>query len=713
MSVAAFFAAAFLGVCLIGIVAVLLLPERAVPMALGVAGVLASAALGVASGLLLTAARPLDVPLWTIAEVGALALSVDPLSALFGATTAIVYLAGSIFAASYLARHRPSYGARAFAALYLLLLAVVPLVLAAADVVSLLGTWELMSVLIYLLIVAGRGRAAWRAGYLALALGEAGALALIVGLLVAATHAGGTGFPAIRAAAPRLGDGARWAVFLLTFLGFGVKAGLVPVNMWLPRAYAAAPGGFAPVLAGATLNLGLYGIVRTSADLVPQTSIAPGLVVLLVGAVSALIGILYATTENDLKAMLGHSSIENAGIVTVGLGAGMVFTTAGHATLAAIAFVAALYHLVNHSVYKTLLFAGAGAVGDGVGGRDMDRLGGLAKRMPWTAALFLVGALAISAIPPLNGFVSEWLTLQALLRGVELQGVGERVIFAVAGAGVALTAALAVTAFVKAFAMTFLGLPRSAPAEGAAEAPRGMRGAMAILAAAVLALGLLPTYVIPVLDRAAAPLAGASATVALVPDFFAPSPAAAGLPSDFAAEFHDLGAQVGGAALPGRGLVVLHRGGSANPVVYAMSTSYMAVVLVVLLGLAYAVAWALTRARTVVRAPRWDGGVRRYLPEMTYTATGFSNPVRVIFAAVFRPTTVEDTRETVAKHFTTAIRREYVAPHVVERYFLAPVEAGVARIAALFARMHNGRISAYAMYVLLALLLLMAVARFA
>ena len=291
-------------------------------------------------------------------------------------------------------------------------------------------------------------------------MGEAGTLAAALGFLVLAVNAGSLDFSEIKANAAGLGGGVRWTVFLLSFFGFGVKAGLVPVNFWLPRAYTVAPRAFVPVLAGATLNLGLYGILRVNADLLPATHAGPGLVALVVGTISALLGILYATTDNDLKTMLAHSSIENVGIIVAGFGAGMVFVAANHPALAAIAFVAALYHLINHSLYKTLLFFGVGAVETQTGTRDMDQLGGLIKWMPLTALAFLVGTLSIAALPPFNGFVSEWLTLQTMLRSAELSSTGAKIIFALCGAGLALTAALAVTCFVKVFAMSFLGMRR-------------------------------------------------------------------------------------------------------------------------------------------------------------------------------------------------------------------------------------------------------------
>jgi hydrogenase-4 component B len=672
-------------------------------------GCLASLALVFAGASALLAGNTFDQALWSLPALNTtLKLNVDRLTAVFLFVTGLVLFPASIFAGGELNRDGGRNGSRAFAILLLGLYASIALIFLAGDAVLFLLAWEVMSILCYLLIVCAREQETDQAGsgYLLLAMGEAGTLAAALGFLVLGLGAGSLEFSAMKSASPAAGAGVRWTIFLLSFFGFGVKAGLVPVNFWLPRAYVAAPRAFVPVLAGATLNLGLYGILRVNADLIPATTAGPGLLALIVGTLSALVGILYATTDNDLKLMLAHSSIENVGIIIGGIGAGMVFVATAHPALAAIAFVAALYHLINHSLYKTLLFFGVGAVEAQAGTRDMDKLGGLIKWMPLTALGFLAGTLAIAALPPFNGFVSEWLTLQTMLRSAELSSTAVKIVFALCGAGLALTAALAVTCFVKVFAMSFLGMRRLDEHQQVAEAKSGTLAPMFILAALCLAFGILPTYVIPALDTALKPLAGASAADNLVPPFFASNPAHDTLPSAFAGEFHDLGAQVGQSVLPGRGLVVLHRGGTENPVVFAMSTSCTFVALIVLLVLAYVIfRLVFTRNRLMTRRTRWDGGVRRLLPEMTYTATGFSNPVRVIFDAVFRPTTVEDTRETVAEHFRSAIRREKERVHVVDKLVFHPVQTATLWLAARLAAMHHGRINAYITYTLLTLLI--------
>jgi hydrogenase-4 component B len=693
-----------------GALAGIIVPERRHPMLLaGVGSLAALAALWVSTDAL-RSSESFKSELWSIEPLGTLSVSLDHLSGLFLLVAAVVVLASSIFSASYLQRYLERYSLKAFTAWYLLLFASIVLILIAGDALLLLLAWESMSITSYFLVNFENQRdESSRAGFLMLAMGEAGFVAILLAFLFLAANAGSLEFSALKATGVQLGPGARWLLFLLTLFGFGVKAGLVPVNSWLPRAHPAAPANVSAILSGVILNLGLYGIVRMNLDLVPVSALGAGLVVLVVGTISALLGILYATTENDLKTMLAHSSIENIGIVTTGLGAGLIFAACDRPVPAGIAFIAAFYHMVNHSTYKALLFLGAGSVDDRAGTRDLNRLGGLIRVMPWTAGAMLIGTLAIAALPPFNGFVSEWLTLQVMLRSAELPSIPIKIVFALCGAGLALTAALAVTCFVKMFAMGFLGMSRSEGAAKAVEAKSSSIVPMVLLAVMCLLLGVLPTYVIPGLNRELQPWTDQSAEQ-LVPPFFASSPTHDSLPPAFAAEFHDLGAQVGQGILPGRGLVVLHRGGSENPVVFAMSTAYMALALIALLLLSYIVfrLW-LTRTRRLARRERWDGGVRRLLPEMTYTATGFSNPVRVIFDAIFRPTTVEDTSETVAQHFRMAIRRERLAPHIVDRLLLRPLTNSIMQLAHAVALMHRGYINSYVTYVLLALLVALAV----
>lgn len=712
MSAAAATLALAFAVLGVGVAAALLLPARSSPTLLAIAGAGAALLVVLAGGrLLLLDEAAFRITLWTVPELGPLTLAADRLSALFLLVTGLVFLPVSLYSAGYLAHYREHHDLRYFSLLYHVLLASVVLVVLADDVISFLIAWEIMSIASYLLVSFEHERAeSASAAFVMLAMSEAGTIAVALAFLLIGTAAGSLAFADWRAAPPALGTALGWAVFLLSFYGFGVKAGLVPLNSWLPLAHPVAPTNVSALLSAVIVNLGIYGIIRVNLDLAPTGEVGPGLVVLVTGSVSALIGILYATIQAELKRLLAHSTIENMGIVAAGIGAAIVLLASGHPTVGGIALIAALYHMANHSIYKALLFLGAGAVEAGARSRDLDRLGGLARRMPWTSALFLVGTLAIAALPPLNGFVSEWLTLQTMLRSTLLASTATKIVFAVSGALLALTAGLAVTCFAKVFAMGFLGMPRSEEAAAAKEAPRGMRTPLGLLAALCLALGVLPTFVIPALDRVVGPLAHESVTPALVPPFLnVELQAQEQLPAGFVAEFHDLGAQLGAGTLPGRGLVVLHRGEAQNPVVFAMSTSYTICAFLLILALVYLAFRVAAWRRRVARGPAWDGGLRRLSPQMTYTATGFSNPVRVVFQALVSPAAKEDSTEAVGQHFRMAIRREYAEFHIVDRLVVAPPVWALGRLAALARRMHVGNVNAYAAYVLIAMLLALVV----
>ncbi len=694
-------------VCFAGATICAFLPQKLTPYVVSSIGIVASMLFFIVGiGALVKGISP-HIILWHIPTLGTISFGVDKISGLFLSITAFIGICVSIHELGQLKVAFRGYNLRAYGVMYLLLIASLCAIISAEDVLGFLITWEIMSILIYLLVTLNDyGEQETSSSYQMLAISEAGTLLAAIGLIILAVHAGSLDFSKILQCSHQLSNLMLWIVFLTSFFGFGVKAGIFPVNFWLPKAYTTAPAAFTPILAGATLNMGIYGILRVNMFLIPVNHMLFGLVMLVIGTITALTGILYATTENDLKTMLAHSSIENSGIIIAGIGAGVVFTATGHGAIAAIAFVAALYHMINHSVYKSLLFTGAGAVEASTGIRDLDLLGGLLKYMPITGAAFLVGCLSISAMPPFNGFVSEWLTLQTMLMSAGLSATWVKVIFALCGAILALTAALAVTCFVKAFAMGFLGMSRSEMAHRAKKAALSSRVSMGILAISCLLLGITPTYVIPVIGNTSASISHSSAATALVPPFFATSSAHSELPTDFVRAFHDLGAQVGQNFLPGRGLVVMHRGGAKNPVVFAMSTSYTLIVLLLLLAVLFVVVSIFVGIkRKVYRRVRWDGGIKELVPEMTYTATGFSNPMRVIFNGIFRPTTLEDTSETIASHFRLTIKRQRQEVHLVDRLIVQPTTRFAKMIAKIVAYMHNGRVNAYAAYGLIVLVL--------
>ena len=345
----------FLIFCGAGVILAALLPRWPNRIVLAWMGSLSAVAILIVSAQVLLTGRTWHLELWQIWSLGRLNFQMDRVSAFFVFIAGLVYLPVSIFSAGYLdlKRYAKRYSLRSFGIFYHLLFAAIVLLLVAGDVISFMLTWEAMSILSYLLVNYEHEKdEATRSGYLMLSLSEAGTLAVLLAFFLLARHASGLDFPALRTAAAGLGEGSRWAVFLLSFFGFSVKAGLVPANIWLPKAHPAAPGNVSAILSGVILNLGLYGIVRFNADLLPISNVSAGAIVLIIGTITALVGILYATIRNDIKEMLAHSSIENMGIITAGLGAGFIFRIAGLPALAALAFIAAFYHLLNHSLYK-------------------------------------------------------------------------------------------------------------------------------------------------------------------------------------------------------------------------------------------------------------------------------------------------------------------------------------------------------------------------
>ncbi len=423
-------------------------------LSLGATGV----ALAIAGACLLVPASPggsLVLPLglpWLGAH-----FRLDALAAFFLIVINLGGAAASLFALGY-GRHEESPGR--VLPFYPAFLAGMNLVLLAADAFTFLFAWEFMSLSSWALVMAHHrrpGNAA--AGYLYLLMASFGTLALILAFGLLAGPSGGYAFDAIRQAPTSASVSA--AVLVLALIGAGSKAGLVPLHVWLPLAHPAAPSHVSALMSGVMTKVAVYGFVRIVFDLLGPPSWWWGALVPLIGGVTAVMGVLYALMQDDLKRLLAYSTVENIGIIFIGLGLALAFEANEMPAAAALALTAALFHVLNHSLFKSLLFFGAGAVLTATGERDMERLGGLIHRMPATALVFLVGACAISALPPFNGFVSEWLTFQAILLSPALPQWLLKFLVPAVGALLALSAALAGACFVKAFGITFLGRPRT------------------------------------------------------------------------------------------------------------------------------------------------------------------------------------------------------------------------------------------------------------
>ena len=413
---------------------------------------------------------------------------IDALSAFFLLVIDLGGAAASLFALGY-GRHEEEPGR--ILPFYPTYLAAMNVVLLAADAFSFLVAWEVMSLASWALVIAHhRDSENLRAGYVYLLMAGFGTLMLLLTFGLLAAGSGSYDFETIRAAHPTAGAAA--LVLILALLGAGSKAGLVPLHAWLPLAHPAAPSHVSALMSGVMTKVAVYGFVRIVFDLVGAPAWWWSMPVLALGAASAVMGVLYALMQRDLKRVLAYSTIENIGIVFVALGLALAFEASAMESAAALALTAALLHVFNHSLFKNLLFCGAGAVLAATGERDLEKLGGLIHRMPQTAFVFLIGATAISALPPLNGFVSEWLTFQAILLSPQLPSWGLKLMVPAVGALLALSAALAAACFIRVFGIAFLGRPRSAAATAAHETDTNSLSAMYALAALCFVAGILP-----------------------------------------------------------------------------------------------------------------------------------------------------------------------------------------------------------------------------
>jgi hydrogenase-4 component B len=440
-------------------------------------------------------------------------LRVDPLAGFFLLLLGAVSAGISVYAGGYF--RRESGGRLALiAAQYHAFLASMAFVVLADDAYLFMVAWETMALSSYFLVTTDHAQPEIRrAGFLYLLIAHLGAIAILLCFGVMNGGAGDYTFDALRAADLE----PRWATvaFVLAFFGFGAKAGMLPLHAWLPEAHPAAPSPVSALMSGVMLKTAIYGMVRVSFDLIGDVRWEWGVFVLAVGAATALFGILYALMQNDLKRLLAYSSVENIGIILLGLGLSMVFIGSGHPAAGALGLIAALYHALNHAMFKGLLFLGAGSILHSTGLRNLNHMGGLIRTMPKTAFYALIGCLAISALPPLNGFVSEWLTFQTALQASLLDNGVVRSVLPLFAAVLALTGALTAMCFVKVYGIAFLGRPRhappgaGAPAHGeASDAGMMERLGMAWLAGGCFVLGLFPSTFLLMLNRVVVTLAG-------------------------------------------------------------------------------------------------------------------------------------------------------------------------------------------------------------
>jgi formate hydrogenlyase subunit 3/multisubunit Na+/H+ antiporter MnhD subunit len=583
----------------------------------------------------------------------------DALSAFFLLLLAAVAAGVSVYTAGYL-RHSPGAAPGVQCLCHHVFLASMALVLVADDAYFFMVAWETMALSSFFLVTSDHRHAEIRrAGYLYLLIAHLGAISLLLcfGALQAGT--GDYSFDAMRALQPSAGWGS--VAFALALAGFGAKAGIVPLHVWLPEAHPAAPSPVSALMSAVMLKTAIYGLMRVTLDLIGFPLWWWGLVALVVGLASALFGVIFAATQSDMKRLLAYSSIENIGLIVAGFGLALLFRGFGMGSLAALALTAALYHCLNHAFFKGLLFLATGSVLHATGERSLGRLGGLIHRMPWVAWCALIGSAAIAGLPPLNGFVSEWLLLQAFLFTPGLPQGYVNMLVPVAGAAVALAAALSGYVMVKFFGVVFLGQPREARAAQARDAGPWERGALVWLAGGCVVLGLAPTLVLALLAPVTQRFTGYSL---------------AGL---------------------GDGWLFLAP-------IDAERASYSPLLFFAVAALLVAATWLAVRALyhgRVRRAPPWDCGFPWLTARMQDTAEGFGQPVQVVFRPVFR---IEG--EAPSPGDPRPRYRETVEDPLWYWLYL-PVARAVEWATALVTVLQRGRISVYLTYSFVTLLVLL------
>lgn len=600
--------------------------------------------------------------------VGQLRLQARPLAAAFLVLLGIVSLAIGCYVPRY---HQPETGTAAYLCCLNLAFVASLAVLAAGDVTTFLVAWETMTLTCGLVVLRHRRRSGVDTGTVQfLALSELGFAMIVAAFVILAVHTGSMNFTTMAARASSVPAGWRDAAYLLALVGFGFKAGLVPLHVWLPAAHPVAPADGSAFLSGVVIKLGVYGIVVFAFVLLRTGPDWWGLVTMAVGAASAVLGILYAVMERDMKRFLAYSSVENVGIIMTALGAAMTFRSFHQAALGAFLLLVALYHVVNHGVSKTLLFLETGVVEHAAGTRDLDQLGGLVHRLRASTVISLVGVLSLAALPPLNGFVSEWLTFQGLFQGFRVHDHAVATLIMLAAASLGLTSGLAMLAFARFFGIAFLGMPRSSGAIKADERGQPTLGP-GILAGACVALSVGVPAVLVALDREVHAVTGLQLRPVLLGPHLSLLPAHANFSS--------------------------------------LSPTYLAVFLVAV-SIVPITIYRLGRPRgETLAVPVWDGGILTFKPRLQYTASTFANPIRVTFERLYNPEIELDrASEDPAGRSGPVHYHRRVRP-LFERYLYEPVVHAARAVSRAVQRTQSGDINLYLLYILIVFVIAYAV----
>jgi hydrogenase-4 component B len=584
---------------------------------------------------------------------------VDRLSAFFILVISISVFAVSIYSTGYVREYFGKKNIGYLGFLYNIFILSMIFVSSADNAVMFLIVWELMSVVSYFLVVYEHEKPETRkAGFIYIVMTHIGTGFIMLSFLIfvgtSASYSFGTFAEAGKTMTPLLKD----LAFIFALIGFGTKAGIVPLHIWLPYAHPEAPSNVSALMSGVMIKIAIFMLIRVFFDFLGASQPWWGYVVLILGTISAILGILYAVVESDIKRMLAFSSIENIGIILIGIGASMIFLASGKPVLASIAAIAALYHLLNHSIFKGLLFMGAGSILYSTHTKNIEELGGLIKKMPKSAILILIGVLSICALPPFSGFISEWLTFQSLLLGFNLNESFPMIILSISAAVLALTGALAAFCFLKFFGIGFLALPRSKHAEQAKEANTPMLIGMGIFATLSILLGILPFYVLPLLERITASFTGN------LDSFTLRSFATFAIPSS----------------------------------TISLSTPTILILVFIFMLILSAIIFLVDRKKQPVYET-WGCGQPVSTSRNEYTATAFSKPVLMWFKNLYRPEREIDVTYSTSPLLKESFKFESRIEQIIEQYLYEPVVDFVITRSRKLLIIRTGSIHTYLSYI--------------
>ncbi|HET9947037.1 MAG TPA: hydrogenase 4 subunit B [Patescibacteria group bacterium] len=611
----------------------------------------------------LTGTFPTSLPLFS------LTFRLDSLSAYFLLIISTVALASSTYGVGYMRHYFSKYNVGVFGFFYNLFLLSMVLVVTANNAFYFLSVWEIMSLSsLFLVLFEYHNGETLKAGIVYFVMTHVGTACIVAACLLLYGATGSFDFSTIARLSSHIPDAIKAAVFVLALIGFGTKAGIIPLHIWLPKAHSAAPSHVSALMSGVMIKLGIFMMFRFFIEILGQGPFWWGAIILAIGAISSVLGVLYALSEHDIKRLLAYHSIENIGIILLGLGSSMIFLSLHLPALALLAACAGLFHTFNHAIFKSLLFMGAGSVIHATHTRNIEEYGGLIKHMPYTALFFLIGSIAISGLPPFNGFASEWVTFQSLFAGISLLDVAGKTLFLFAAGSLALTGGLAAACFVKAFGITFLARPRSHESEKAKESSLWMIVPLGFLSLLTIIFGLGAGWIIE----------GLKQILLSVGNFGVAFSSSSTSPMTIVAQ---------------NGFAQLNM-----PIVFL---SMVVSILVV-----YFFTRVISAKQKVARGATWDCGYIGLEGHMEITATAFSRTLIMIFKGLFQPSQQHQVEYIDAdiRYLKKSHAVNIATENLYEKYFYTPLQIITEGISRKVKVIQGGNLNEYLLYIFIAII---------